>query len=138
MNYEPWLLWCIWGVLILLLVLGDVKTRNSIFITPEKVAALDFETWPKWTEVEDPDSRIRMLWILHDYVPFVNAGSEICSHTINRELMKKPYKYDIWVASPGYPRRTYEGIRCVSPVIWKHCALTISIDQNNHNTGWTA
>ena len=112
MNYEPWLLWCIWGVLILLLVLGDVKTRNSIFITPEKVAALDFETWPKWTEVEDPDSRIRMLWILHDYVPFVNAGSEICSHTINRELMKKPYKYDIWVASPGYPRRTYEGIRC--------------------------
>jgi len=26
--------------------------------------------------------------------------------------MKKPYKYDVWVASPGYPRRTYEGVRC--------------------------
>lgn len=104
--------WCLWGLLVLLFVLGDAKARDSVPMTPEKAAALDFDAWPKWTEVDAPDSRIRMLWILHDYVPFVNAGSEICSHTVNRELMKKPYKYDIWVASPGYPRRTYEGVRC--------------------------
>ena len=104
--------WCLWGFLLLVFLLGDVKARHSILITPEKAASLDYNTWPKWTEVEPPDSRIRMLWILHDYVPFVNAGSEICSHTINRELMKKPYKYDVWVASPGYPKRTYENVRC--------------------------
>jgi len=107
----PWW-WLLWGLLVLVVVLGDIRARDSILITPEKAAALDFNAWPRWTEVEPADSRIRMLWILHDYVPFVNAGSEICSHTINRELMKKPYQYDIWVASPGYPRRTYEGVRC--------------------------
>lgn len=104
--------WCFWGILILLLLLGDTKAKNAVYMSKEKAAALDFDTWPKWTSVEPPDSRIRMLWILHDYVPFVNAGSEICSHTINRELMKKPYKFDIWVAAPGYPQRTYEGVRC--------------------------
>ena len=104
--------WCVWGLLVILLLVGDVKATNSVYMSKEKAATLEFEKWPKWTEVEPPETRIRMLWILHDYVPFVNAGSEICSHTINRELMKKPYKFDIWVASPGFPRRTYEGVRC--------------------------
>ena len=109
---KAWCFWCVWGLLILLFLLGDVRANNQVHMTKEKAASLEFESWPTWSEVEEPDSRIRMLWILHDYVPFVNAGSEICSHTINRELMKKPYKFDIWVASPGYPRRTYEGVRC--------------------------
>jgi glycosyltransferase involved in cell wall biosynthesis len=79
---------------------------------PEKAAAIQFNTWPRWQTIEPAGTRIRILWILHDYVPFVNAGSEICAHTINKFLMRKPYKYDIWVASPGYPNRTYENIRC--------------------------
>jgi glycosyltransferase involved in cell wall biosynthesis len=53
-----------------------------------------------------------MLWIIHSYVPFVNAGSEICAHTINKYLMQKPYKYDIWVASPGFPNIVYDNVRC--------------------------
>jgi len=53
-----------------------------------------------------------MLWFDQDYVPFVNAGSEICAQQVNNYFMSKPYKYDIWVAAPGYPQRTYEGVRC--------------------------
>ncbi len=95
-----------------LLLYGDVRARQSIYIPPEKAAALQYNKWPQWQEIEPPEERIRMLWIIHDYVPFVNAGSEVCAHTINKFLMSKPYKYDIWVASPGFPQRTYEGVRC--------------------------
>ena len=105
-------LWLLWGFLVLIVVLGDVRTRNSVYIPPEQAALIEYSTWPMWKEIEPPDTRIRILWILHDYVPFVNAGSEICTHTINRHLMKKPYKYDVWVASPGFPQRTFEGVRC--------------------------
>ena len=95
-----------------MLVFGDTRSRQSIYFTPEKAAALGYSKWPMWKEIEPPDNRIRMLWIDQDYVPFVNAGSEICSHQMNLHFMNKPYKYDIWVAAPGYPQRTYEGVRC--------------------------
>lgn len=65
-----------------------------------------------WTYLEPPETRKRMLWIIHGYVPMVNAGSEICAHTINRFFMQKPYEYDVWVAAPGCPNITYEGVRC--------------------------
>jgi glycosyltransferase involved in cell wall biosynthesis len=52
-----------------------------------------------------------MLWIIHDYVPFVNAGSEICTHTLNKYLLNGAL-FDVWVASPGYPQCIYEGIHC--------------------------
>jgi glycosyltransferase involved in cell wall biosynthesis len=68
--------------------------------------------WPIWESLEPPDRRIRILWMNQDYVPFVNAGSEICTHQLNTHLIKKPYKFDIFVASPFYPRQTYENIRC--------------------------
>ena len=100
------------GFFVILLIYGDTRARQSIYISPEKAAALQYTKWPTWQEIEEPGERIRMLWIIHDYVPFVNAGSEICAHTINRFFMSKPYKYDIWVASPGFPQRTYDGIRC--------------------------
>ena len=107
------LVWLILGFfIVILLILGDAYSRNSIRIKPEKAAAIQYNTWPRWQTIEPAGTRIRILWILHDYVPFVNAGSEICAHTINKFLMRKPYKYDIWVASPGYPNRTFENIRC--------------------------
>jgi glycosyltransferase involved in cell wall biosynthesis len=105
-----WLLFI--GFIAVLLIYGDVSAKQSMYVPPEKAAALQYNKWPVWREIELPEERIRMLWIIHDYVPFVNAGSEICAHTINRFLMSKPYKYDVWVASPGYPQRTYDGIRC--------------------------
>lgn len=107
------LVWLILGFfIVILLILGDAYSRNSIHVKPEKAAAIQYNTWPRWQTIEPAGTRIRILWILHDYVPFVNAGSEICAHTINKFLMRKPYKYDIWVASPGFPNRTYENIRC--------------------------
>jgi glycosyltransferase involved in cell wall biosynthesis len=105
-----WLL--IVGLIAILLIYGDIRARQSIYIAPEKAAAIQYNKWPTWTEIEPPEERIRMLWIIHDYVPFVNAGSEVCAHTINKFFMSKPYKYDVWVASPGFPQRTYDGIRC--------------------------
>jgi len=100
------------GLLMILLLYGDTRSRQSVYLTPEKAAAIAYTKWPMWKEIEPPDNRIRMLWIDQDYVPFVNAGSEICSHQINKYFMKKPYKYDIWAAIPGYPQRTFEGVRC--------------------------
>lgn len=100
------------GLLLILLLYGDVRARHSPYISPEKAAALGFSKWPVWKTIEPVNSRFRVLWIDQDYVPWVNAGSEICTHTINKFLMKKPYKWDVWVAAPGCPRKTYEGIRC--------------------------
>lgn len=113
------------GIIVIFLLYGDIQSRNGIYISPEKAASIEYNQWPTWkTErLEPPDDRIRMLWILHDYVPFVNAGSEICAHTINQYLMSKPYKYDVFVASPGYPQRTYNNIRCFdlhdTNTLWK-------------------
>ena len=99
-------------IIIIFLLYGDIQSRNGLYISSEKAASIEYNQWPQWKTLEPPDNRIRMLWILHDYVPFVNAGSEICAHTINQYCMSKPYKYDIFVASRGFPQRTYENVRC--------------------------
>jgi glycosyltransferase involved in cell wall biosynthesis len=96
----------------LYLLFGDHKPSSSITISPEKAAALQYAKWQRWGTVEPPHDRIRVLWIDQDYVPWVNAGSEICSHAINRWLIDKPYKWDVFVATPGYPKVTYDGVRC--------------------------
>ena len=106
-------LWLLLGfVLVLFLILGDSYSRNTKYVLPEKAASIQYNLWPKWDEIESQGTRIRILWILHDYVPFVNAGSEICAHTVNKHLMRQPYKYDIFVASPGFPKCVYDGLRC--------------------------
>jgi len=105
--------WLILGFLVIvLLMLGDTYSRNSIYVNPEKAAAIQYNRWGRWKTIEPQGTRIRILWILHDYVPFVNAGSEVCAHTMNRFLLRKPYMYDIWVATPGFPKCVYDDIRC--------------------------
>lgn len=100
------------GLLVVLLLFGDVRSREAPFMSPEKRALIQYDTIPRWTTVEPAESRKRILCINPDYVPFVNAGSEICTHIINKHLMKKPYKWDVFVATPGYPKISYEGVRC--------------------------
>jgi glycosyltransferase involved in cell wall biosynthesis len=100
------------GLLLVLLLFGDTRSKESPYLSPEKKALLSYEKWPRWREVEPAESRHRILCINPDYVPFVNAGSEICTHVINTHLMKKPYKWDVFVATPGYPKVTYDGVRC--------------------------
>ena len=99
-------------LIVIYIIFGDISSRHSITITPEKAAAIQYNKWPVWKMIDPNKQCIRMLWILHDYVPFVNAGSEICAHTINKYLMKHPFRFEIYVASPGYPQRIYENIRC--------------------------
>lgn len=100
------------GIIVVFFIFGDTKAKHAISIPPEKAAAIHFKHWPMWKEIEPEDQRVKMLWIVHDYVPFVNAGSEICAHTINRYFISKPYKYDVYVASPGLHQRVYDNIRC--------------------------
>lgn len=100
------------GLLVLLFLYGDAGVSGAVKITPEKAAAVKYSSWASWSTIEPADGRIRILWIDHDYVPWVNAGSEICSHQINQYLINKPYKWDIFVATPGYPQRTFENVRC--------------------------
>jgi glycosyltransferase involved in cell wall biosynthesis len=95
------------GLLIVVVIFLDKTPTDSLHISPKTQSAPVM-----WTHVEPPETRIRILWILHSYVPYVNAGSEVCAHTMNKFLMSMPYKYDVWVASPGFPKQTYEGVRC--------------------------
>jgi glycosyltransferase involved in cell wall biosynthesis len=95
------------GILFLLVLFFDQKPTDQLTIAPKTQSALLM-----WNHIEPPETRIRMLWIIHSYVPYVNAGSEVCAHTINKYLMSMPYKYDIWVACPGFPKQSYEGVRC--------------------------
>ena len=99
-------------IVVVLLLFGDVKSRHTRTIAEEKEASIDSDRWSNWDTIDQPGTRIRIVWILHDYVPYVNAGSEICAHTMNQHLLKKPYLYDIWVGSPGYSKKTFEGVRC--------------------------
>jgi glycosyltransferase involved in cell wall biosynthesis len=94
-------------VLVVWVLFGDASVSDTKAISPPSVTAAIM-----WKHVDPPETRIRMLWVIHSYVPFVNAGSEVCAHTINRHFMSKPYKYDVWVACPNYPKQVYEGVRC--------------------------
>ena len=96
------------GILLVAVLFLDARCSDQLRVFPSMVPSMR-----TWQSVEPAEGRIRMLWIVNHYVPFVNAGSEICAHTVNKYLMKKPYKYDIWVAAPGMPNMTYEGIRCL-------------------------
>ena len=99
-------------VVFFLLFYGDGQVRTNRTPTTEKAAAWEYSKWPRWKTVEPREDRIRVLWIDQDYVPWVNAGSEVCAHETNLHLMKKPYKWDVWVAAPGQPNVTYQGVRC--------------------------
>lgn len=102
------LIWCLIVLVVIFLIYFDTAIRQS-----RNVSIREARTkWPVWENLEPPYKRIRILWINQDYVPFVNAGSEICTHQLNTYLMKKPYKFDVFVASPAYPRQTYENVRC--------------------------
>jgi glycosyltransferase involved in cell wall biosynthesis len=100
------------GLLVVLLLYGDVRASARRRLTAEKAAEWEWSKWPVWSDVEPRGDRIRVLWVDQDYVPWVNAGSEVCTHQINKYLMRRPYKWDVWVAAPGQARVTYEGIRC--------------------------
>lgn len=98
-------------LIFILLVFGDTTAQIQGRLTPQKLSKKPYQTWPLWKTI-DVDERIRILWIDQTYVPYVNAGSEVCTHQLNKFLMSKPYKWDVYVASPNLPKRVYENVRC--------------------------
>jgi len=98
-------------LIIILLVFGDAVAAQQGRLTPEKLEKKPFQTWPIWQTI-DTDERLRILWIDQTYVPYVNAGSEVCSHQLNKFLLSKPYKWEVYVASPNMPKRVYDNVRC--------------------------
>ena len=114
--------WVYIAILILILLLfGDISAEIQGRLTPEKLAKKPYTTWPIWKTI-DTNDRIRVLWIDQTYVPYVNAGSEVCTHQLNKFLISKPYKWDIYVAAPNMPKRVYENVRCFD--LHDHTTLT--------------
>ena len=104
-----------WFVLALLiaifLVLGDTRAVATHHMLPTVLEQVPHSQWASWDAIHD-DDRIRMLWIDTTYVPFVNAGNEVCTHQFNKFLLQQPYKWEIYVAAPNLPKRVYENVRC--------------------------
>lgn len=120
-------------LIVILLLFGDTIAALQGRLTPEKLSNKPHETWPMWKTI-DVDKRIRILWIDPTYVPFVNAGSEVCTHQVNKFLLGKPYKWEVYVACPNMPKRVYENVRCFDLHDYE---TFIEVLQNTHMIhGW--
>lgn len=88
------------------------KTMNTqIIISDDIKKTIKYEIWSTYDEsiaYSKPTGKTRSIMLLHAYVPFWNAGSEVCAHTVNRFLIRKGH--EVWVGVPGYPNRIYEGV----------------------------
>jgi len=108
-NYHlAFLLLC---VIVMGILFYDAKMTNKLHITPEVHKRLKFDTWQTYDEalaLKPTTKKSRSVMLLHGYVPFWNAGSEVCAHTVNRLLVEKGH--EVWVGVPGYPNTIYEGV----------------------------
>lgn len=84
---------------------------NSVMLDINTKTRLNYDMWPKYSlsiASNPPKGKSRAIMLLHAYVPFWNAGSEVCAHTVNRKLVQEGH--EVWVGAPGYPNRIYEGV----------------------------
>jgi len=93
------------------LIFYDSKMDNAVKINSDTKLLTKFDLWT----IYDRDivnratsAKSRSVMLLHAYVPFWNAGSEVCAHTVNRFLAKKGH--EAWVGAPGYPYKIFEGV----------------------------
>jgi len=107
--------WIIWlTLLIALIAIGLIYyyTRKPGFhIDEEKKILTNFDNWqtyPRMRASLPPRGKSRTVVLLHAYVPFWNAGSEVCCHTVNKLLVANDH--EVWVGVPGYPSKIYEGV----------------------------
>jgi len=105
------------GVTIIFLLLTSVvifydsKMSNSVVINKELRTQTQFDLWGYYNKEKlnrPTHAKSRSVMLLHAYIPFWNAGSEVCAHTVNRLLVQKGH--EVWVGAPGYPYRVYEGV----------------------------
>ena len=102
-------------LLVCVIVMGvlfyDTKMTNKLQISSEVHKRLKFDTWQTYDEaiaLKPTTKKSRSVMLLHGYVPFWNAGSEVCAHTVNRLLVERGH--EVWVGVPGYPNTIYEGV----------------------------
>ena len=94
-----------------LVLFFDSKMSTAVTIDKDVRSLTNFDLWQKYSlekAARRPKGKSRSVMFLHAYVPFWNAGSEVCAHSVNKALVKKGH--EVWVGVPGYPYRIYEGV----------------------------
>ena len=89
----------------------DNKMNTELFINKETRILTQYDLWATYDKDianHATTAKSRSVMLLHAYVPFWNAGSEVCAHTVNRLLVQKGH--EVWVGAPGYPYTIYEGV----------------------------
>lgn len=93
------------------LIYYDNKMNTAITINPETRVLTQYDLWSSYNKDianRKSNTKSRSMMLLHAYVPFWNAGSEVCAHTVNRLLVQKGH--EVWVGAPGYPYKIFEGV----------------------------
>lgn len=93
------------------LIYYDSKMSIELVINNDTRLLTQYDLWTEYDkELANKPTRAksRSVMLLHAYVPFWNAGSEVCAHTVNRFLVKKGH--EVWVGAPGYPYKIFEGV----------------------------
>jgi glycosyltransferase involved in cell wall biosynthesis len=93
------------------LIYFDSKMSHGVSIDKETRALTNFDLWADYGHEKASavtTGKSRSVMLLHAYVPFWNAGSEVCAHTVNRLLAKNGH--EVWVGVPGYPYKMYQGV----------------------------
>lgn len=96
---------------VIIVLFYDEKMSHGVSLNAETKSLVNFDLWttyPQERAYAIPTSKSRSVMLLHAYVPFWNAGSEVCAHTVNRFLAKNGH--EVWVGAPGYPYKVYQGV----------------------------
>ena len=109
-------IWIIWATLAVFsiasaLIYYDSKMNSKITINNDTRILTKYDLWATYNRDianHKTDAKSRSVMLLHAYVPFWNAGSEVCAHTVNRLLVKNGH--EVWVGAPGYPYKIFEGV----------------------------
>jgi len=93
------------------LIFYDSKMNSALKINNETRILTKYDLWATYNRDianHKTEAKSRSVMLLHAYVPFWNAGSEVCAHTVNRLLVKNGH--EVWVGAPGYPYKIFEGV----------------------------
>ena len=91
----------------------------SVFLTERPVNVLhrprlELDALPYWkkSDLDAPTVAGKcIVWITNGYPPYWASGNEMCTHAMNLSLLSRGH--EVWVAVPGFPPVTYEGVRCI-------------------------
>lgn len=99
------------AIIVSALIFYDSKMNNALVVNKDTRLLTQYDLWTEYDKEKANHAtraKSRSIMLLHAYVPFWNAGSEVCAHTVNRFLVKKGH--EVWVGAPGYPYKIFEGV----------------------------